>query len=239
MQTEMTNLLSRGNTAEIFDYSENKILKLFNKDYPELAINHEFENSKIIFNLGIKTPKAYEITDCSERKGIVYDKIEGTTVLQILLKLMKTAETDKSVISEINSYFEKFARFHKNFISKTTDNPNLMNYKDFLRIFARDKKDFLEKIDALPDGNNVLHGDFHPDNLMLGKGNSCVPACRWPRCSCRHRRSRYRYEHRRQYKWLPWSPWRYSCDPEQSRWWRCKQSRSGAWYKWPQNSCGR
>lgn len=171
MQTEMTNLLSRGNTAEIFDYSENKILKLFNKDYPELAINHEFENSKIIFNLGIKTPKAYEITDCSERKGIVYDKIEGTTVLQILLKLMKTAETDKSVISEINSYFEKFARFHKNFISKTTDNPNLMNYKDFLRIFARDKKDFIEKIDALPDGNNVLHGDFHPDNLMLGKDN--------------------------------------------------------------------
>ena len=171
MQTGMTNLLSRGNTAEIFDYSENKILKLFNKDYPELAINHEFENSKIIFNLGIKTPKAYEITDCSERKGIVYDKIEGTTVLQILLKLMKTAETDKSVISEINSYFEKFARFHKNFISKTTDNPNLMNYKDFLRIFARDKKDFLEKIDALPDGNNVLHGDFHPDNLMLGKDN--------------------------------------------------------------------
>ena len=43
--------------------------------------------------------------------------------------------------------------------------------KDFLRIFARDKKDFLEKIDALPDGNNVLHGDFHPDNLMLGKDN--------------------------------------------------------------------
>lgn len=76
MQTEMTNLLSRGNTAEIFDYSENKILKLFNKDYPELAINHEFENSKIIFNLGIKTPKAYEITDCSERKGIIYDKLK-------------------------------------------------------------------------------------------------------------------------------------------------------------------
>ena len=49
MQTEMTNLLSRGNTAEIFDYSENKILKLFNKDYPELAINHEFEKFKNYF----------------------------------------------------------------------------------------------------------------------------------------------------------------------------------------------
>lgn len=171
MQAQMTNLLSRGNTAEIFDYSEDKILKLFQKDYPEMAIKHEFENSKILFDLGIKTPKAYEIINLNERKGIVYDKIEGTTVLQILLKLMKTAETDKSVMGEINAYFEKFARFHKNFISKTTDNPNLMSYKDFLRIFARDSKEYLEKIDALPDGNNVLHGDFHPDNLMLGKDN--------------------------------------------------------------------
>lgn len=50
--------ITNGNTAEIYEYDENKICKLFYSNYPNDYINHEFNNANIIWELGIRTPKA-------------------------------------------------------------------------------------------------------------------------------------------------------------------------------------
>ena len=50
-----------GNTAEIYEYGEKRICKLFYSGYPSEFVQHELRNAIMAENLGIRTPKAYKI----------------------------------------------------------------------------------------------------------------------------------------------------------------------------------
>jgi len=64
-------LIAKGNTAEIIEKNENLICKLFNSGYTKLYVEHEFENAKTVFQMGIKTPRAYNIICMDGRNGPV------------------------------------------------------------------------------------------------------------------------------------------------------------------------
>lgn len=148
-------LIAKGNSAEIYKQNENKICKLFYKNYPKQLVEHEFNNAKIIYQLGINTPFAYDIVFIEERYGIIYEKLNGTT----LLSKINTENTN------VDFWIEKFVNFHKDFLKYQSD--VLINYKDFLKLFASESVDLIKKIDNLQDGNFVLHGDFHPENVIV------------------------------------------------------------------------
>lgn len=148
-------LIAKGNSAEIYKQNENKICKLFYKNYPKQLVEHEFNNAKIIYQLGINTPFPYDIVFIEERYGIIYEKLNGTT----LLSKIHTENTN------VDFWIEKFVNFHKNFLKYQSD--VLLNYKDFLKLFASESVDLIKKIDNLQDGNFVLHGDFHPENVIV------------------------------------------------------------------------
>lgn len=148
-------LIAKGNSAEIYKQNENKICKLFYKNYPKQLVEHEFNNAKIIYQLGINTPFPYDIVFIEERYGIIYEKLNGTT----LLSKINTENTN------VDFWIEKFVNFHKDFLKYQSD--VLINYKDFLKLFASESVDLIKKIDNLQDGNFVLHGDFHPENVIV------------------------------------------------------------------------
>ena len=148
-------LIAKGNSAEIYKQNENKICKLFYKNYPKQLVEHEFNNAKIIYQLGINTPFAYDIVFIEERYGIIYEKLNGTT----LLSKINTENTN------VDFWIEKFVNFHKDFLKYQSY--VLINYKDFLKLFASESVDLIKKIDNLQDGNFVLHGDFHPENVIV------------------------------------------------------------------------
>ena len=49
-----------------------------------------------------------------------------------------------------------------------------MDYKDFLRLFAAGSPQLLARIEALADGDCLLHGDFHPGNVMVNEDDQLV-----------------------------------------------------------------
>ena len=148
-------LIAKGNSAEIYKQNENQICKLFYKNYPKQLVEHEFNNAKIIYQLGINTPFAYDIVFIEERYGIIYEKLNGTT----LLSKINNENTN------VDFWIEKFVNFHKDFLKYQSG--VLINYKDFLKLFASESVDLIKKIDNLQDGNFVLHGDFHPENVIV------------------------------------------------------------------------
>ena len=58
-----------GRTATVYEYTDNKVLKLFNKGYPKKAVEKEFNNALAINNLNFSKPKAYEVVDCRGQKA--------------------------------------------------------------------------------------------------------------------------------------------------------------------------
>ena len=155
-------LMAKGNTAEIYEYGDNLICKLFYPQYPTDYIEHEFHNATMAWELGIRTPKAHRLITEGERQGIIYDRIVGDV---LSVKFSEQSEPAYDV------WMDKFVDFHKQLLQYSID--NAISYKNFLKMFATDEET-IAKIDTLDDGNCFIHGDFHLENVMLDENGKEV-----------------------------------------------------------------
>ena len=148
--------ICKGNTAEVFDYDLQKVCKLFYQGIPYEYVQQEFENAKKLIELGIRVPKPFEIKFLEGRYGIIYEKIQSVPMWECI---------DKEDI------FETFITEHQKLLDISTD--IFMPYKYFLITMIKGKnngeipENLIEEIQKLPEGNFVLHGDYHPGNVMI------------------------------------------------------------------------
>lgn len=162
-------IIGIGNTATVYDLEDGKVLKLFNKDYPSEAIETEFKNAKAINNMNFLKPKAYEMINCEEGKGIIYDKIEGESLLDWVLK---TGDSRRCALY--------MAKLHKLILHNKIN--NVPNYKGFLEENivkgltdnSAKQKEILLILDKLENGDALCHGDYHPGNIFISKGQAVV-----------------------------------------------------------------
>lgn len=79
-------LLGKGNTAEVFAYGNERVCKLFYEGYPGEYVALEFQNSKEMYKNRIKIPKPFQMITIENRKGIIYERIDGKTLLNIMME---------------------------------------------------------------------------------------------------------------------------------------------------------
>lgn len=167
---ELSNIIGIGNTATVYEWEDDRVLKLFHKGYSKDAIESEFHNAKSIENMNFEKPKAYKIIDFQEQSGIVYDKAEGESLLHWVLK---TGDVKKCAII--------MARLHKRMGQNNIS--DVRNYKELLRenILSMplvddvvNQQKILKSLDRLPKGNVFCHGDFHPDNILISGDHAIV-----------------------------------------------------------------
>lgn len=157
-------LIGRGRTAEIYSYSEDKIIKLFNKEFDTKYIKKEFDINKYIQNKFKFIPKAYEIIDYEDRYGIIFEKIKGMTLLNQFLNNP----------SKVQENIKKFINIQKKINSLIVDN-NIQDYKNELqkniekngKLDIKIKNKLLILLNNLETKNNLCHGDFHLDNAII------------------------------------------------------------------------
>lgn len=148
--------IKKGNTAEVFEYEKGKICKLFYPGIPNMYAELEFKNATALLSSGICMPVPYEIINLNGRPGIIYEKINGVPIWGQF---------------GINNIFEKFTSCHIKLMDSNAE--GLVSYKDFLTKMLELKTNgkipynLQNKICLLPDGKNVLHGDYHPGNVLL------------------------------------------------------------------------
>lgn len=165
------NHIGQGRTADIFEYKEDKIIKLYKKDFPEDAINQEFLISNFAYSLGINTPQPFELTYLDDRHGIVFQRISGFTLLKIMTKrpwsINKYSRTLATLHSELHTH-EAAGVLRKQKIVLSG------NIKGTPLLTEEEKEKIIKYLENLPDDNKLCHGDFHPDNVLLDDDNWIV-----------------------------------------------------------------
>ena len=181
------SMIAQGNTAEIYDLGDEKILKLFRDGIARSAIEREYENSRIAARKLTEVPEVYELPEHDGRTGIVFRKVSGDDMMRLMI----------AHPAKLKGYIKSFAAYHAKINTPVADDMRTVAKK--LRdeigwendLSEDEKKQVLEYLSRLPDGDCLCHGDFHPGNVMVSgddvffldwmtacKGDPCADAAR-------------------------------------------------------------
>ena len=156
---ENMKLLGKGNAAEVFAYGNERVCKLFYEGYPGEYIALEFQNSKQMYKNRIKIPKPFQVITIEDRKGIIYERIDGKTLLNIIME--NESNLDELLNIFVNLQLDILAHHTK----------EVLSYKEYVIANLKNKKinnqEIFNTINSLPDDDCLLHGDLHPNNILI------------------------------------------------------------------------
>ena len=156
-------LIGQGRTAEVFEWDEDKILKLYRIGLPKMMIEKEYEISGIICKQLSLVPKVYEIIEIDNRNGIIYEKINGITMMKVIASKPWRVKKEAQRLAELHKFIQQKVNFKLPSCKK-----RLKDNISKVELLQDNVKTILYKyIDELEEDNILCHGDFHPDNIII------------------------------------------------------------------------
>jgi aminoglycoside phosphotransferase (APT) family kinase protein len=161
--TERSELLGKGLTADLFAWGDGRVLKLFRDPAARQRAAREVAATRAVHLAGLPAPAAYDLIDLEGRPGIVFERIEGVSLLA------HTQKRPWKLFAAIRLAAALHADIHRH--PAPAGLPSLRERIaeriDASDSSAADKRAARERLAALPDGTALCHGDFHPDNVLL------------------------------------------------------------------------
>ena len=152
-----------GREADVYRWSATEVLKLFHPDQPPDLAAQEWRCARRVQAFDLPVPAVLELRRVAGRRGLVFQYIAGPTMLQQFDK------TPWRLFGLIRLFADLHAAIHQYTV---TDLPSQReHYADLIRqatlVPTATREVALAAMDALPDGNHLCHGDFHPDQIIL------------------------------------------------------------------------
>lgn len=158
---EPGKIIARGNTASVYEWDEDTVVKLFYREYPIDAVLKEYKNTIYLEEAIFLYPRVHGLIRENQQNGIIYDRISGDTLLERILHT-----------KDIYRYGKIFVHTHKRILENSVS--DLPSYKESLKIWImrgpgtkEEKERICEEMDQLPNGEGLCHGDYHPGNVMI------------------------------------------------------------------------
>jgi aminoglycoside phosphotransferase (APT) family kinase protein len=176
--TGIGTLIGAGRTAQVFARPDGTVLKLLRPGFEMLAAA-EAAGAEWLMESPIRAPRLLAQTVVDGRVGIVFERIEGPSMQDRLV--------DRPW--ELSIHATRLAQLHVQIHAVHGD--GLPSQREVLRKLIDSSADFLpagglervlRRLDALPDGVSVCHGDFHPNNVRLSAAGPVVVD--WTAASC-------------------------------------------------------
>ena len=169
MSVEGCEFIAKGANGAVYRYDNETILKTyFAKDaLPE--IKQERENARKAFVLGINTAIPYGIVRVDDGYGTVTELLNATSVT----KLIRNNPDDMS--EAVTYYIDMLKSIHA---IKVDDGevPDMketaLAWADFVAPHLSEEhgKKLRALIEAVPEQNTLMHGDYHTNNIMVQNG---------------------------------------------------------------------
>ncbi|NLV27936.1 MAG: phosphotransferase [Methanomicrobiales archaeon] len=117
----------------------------------------------VVGELGIPAPRVYGVETFQGRTAVLMDQVRGVSLSDIMGESVdKVPEClDKAVELQIAMHNATFSDFvpQKNMVrGMILDGPGLTD---------GERKMLLKKLDSLPEGSSICHGDFHCGNILF------------------------------------------------------------------------
>ncbi|GKX64984.1 phosphotransferase [Inconstantimicrobium mannanitabidum] len=181
MNSLLGKCIGQGGCAEVFEWGEDRAIKLFRSNIDEYAVNKEYNNMVVAWKSGLPTYRPYERIDLDGRLGIIYERIIGQSFMErfiqedIIFNDMKSnlTEEDKKLLDCKDNDIRTTARILYEIHQKSIDGmPNQIedikgNISRPAYLSEEEKCKIYNYIDTLPIKNCLCHGDPNPGNFIM------------------------------------------------------------------------
>ena len=166
---EDCEVLGAGGHGKVLRLNADTIVKLYYAGDSLEDIKREQDYAKKAFVLGIPTAIPFDIVKCEDMYGLVFELVNADIVANYLNKHPDQLE----IIAK------KYAQVMKQLHETHVEAGALASTKELYRsrieglreYMTNEEVDTLHRInDAIPESDTVVHGDFHPKNVMIQDG---------------------------------------------------------------------
>lgn len=158
--------IGAGAHGTVYRLDGDTIIKVYNDKEPLSSIEHEIEYARSAFVLGLPTAIPFDVVRCGDRYGAVFELINASTLSDAmnrhpenyadysrkyteLIQTLHNTEGDTSRLSDIREQYHQLAEDMRNFLTE------------------KEVAVLHEIVASVPDRKTLVHGDIHPNNLML------------------------------------------------------------------------
>ena len=156
-------IIALGRTAEVYAWQPGQILKLFYAWCSPQIAQQEIDVGRIISATALPTPKLIGAVEIDGRQGIIYERVEGPSMLKQL--------TAKPWL--VFRLARQLAGLHTAIHRLKGDGLPLMRPPLTAAVERVEglppglKARVLRLLETLPDGDALCHCDFHPDQVLI------------------------------------------------------------------------
>ncbi len=152
-----------GRTAEIFAWQEGTVLKLYRDWCPSNWVDHEAHIASVVAQAGLPAPRAFGIVEVEGRRGLVYERVDGESMLQVMRRQPFKLAAFGRMLADL--HIEMHRQPADTLPAQRVQLERSINEAKSLPGDLRGA--VLAALARLPDGDRLCHGDFHPDNVIM------------------------------------------------------------------------
>jgi Ser/Thr protein kinase RdoA (MazF antagonist) len=163
MRGSLGEKIGEGASADIHVWAPGQIVKLFKVDASPRLGRHEARMTRAAFAAG--APEVFDEVTLEGRFGIVLQRLDGPTLLQLLQTRAVTSEQVGAILATLYTS-----------VHKTPPPPDVLSLRGWIDAVSRTSRDILPEhiatgvltlIDRLPPEYGLCHADLHPGNVIM------------------------------------------------------------------------
>jgi len=162
-------IIGQGGNGTVYRIDDDKIVKVYRPAIGLEQIDKEREFAKTALINGVPCVIAYDAVKCGDSYGIVFEMLRSDTLGHAM----------KNEPEKLDEYVDKYVALAKELHSTKIKPGTFTNIKTVLhdrvtklgKWCSAEEMQLLDSlIDEMPDGESLIHGDFHPGNIMIQDG---------------------------------------------------------------------
>ena len=169
ISVEGCEVIGKGGQGTTYRLDEETIVKLYKPGYSLEKIEKERNASRSALKLGIPTAFSFGVVKCGDSYGVIFEMMNAGTLSAAIRKepekLPQYVKMYYDALKQIQSIHDTEGIYPK---LKDVLHGNADRMTEWLN--ADEISLLHELIDSVRDEDTIIHGDFHPGNLMLHNG---------------------------------------------------------------------
>lgn len=94
---------AQGRTADVYVWDDTHVLKLFHNWFELENIEYESRIARAVLTRGMKSPAVQELVQVEGRNGLIYERIEGISMLRMFQRKPWKVQTYARILAQLHA----------------------------------------------------------------------------------------------------------------------------------------